>query len=428
MVGKVFVNYRREDTKGEAQALRTYLEPRLSRCEILMDVDGGIRPGTNFVRVIEERIKDADIVVCIIGPKWLSVTDANGGRRLDGPEDFVKIEIAAALKRDIPIIPILIDDARMPAEADLPDEIRMIAFKQATRLRDDRFKADADIIAQRLKELLGEKIAARAPRWLVAASLVAALGIGTTAGPAGVRLAGMDGYLPFAGDSGQGRNRAQALEAEIKKLEVALGTAMTRQQALIVEVKDKDSTLASMSSSFSGEQTKTKRLEGELVVSTSNVKKLEEQIATLEAEKSSAFDKGVSRAQTAASRKYARELKIELKKVKDSAEKELNKQKATANEALARANDENARRQKDIDGLKSELQKRSVEARELRRELDTLKLKKNTKAPNKENNKSKAPSIGDDAVAEAKKASTMATGSLPVQSSQPSAPVNRANK
>ncbi len=113
----------------------------------------------------------------------------------------------------------------------------------------------------------------------------------------------------------------------------------------------------------------------------------------MEAEKSSAFDKGVSRAQTAASRKYARELKIELKKVKDSAEKELNKQKATANEALARANDENARRQKDIDGLKSELQKRSVEARELRRELDTLKLK---------------PSKGDDdAVAEAKKASTM---------------------
>ncbi|HWE18625.1 MAG TPA: hypothetical protein VG758_15795 [Hyphomicrobiaceae bacterium] len=85
MAGKVFLNYRREDSKREALALRERLANMLPRTELFMDVDGGIGAGENFVRVLDQRVAATHVFICLIGPRWSSLADAAGKRRLDSP-------------------------------------------------------------------------------------------------------------------------------------------------------------------------------------------------------------------------------------------------------------------------------------------------------------------------------------------------------
>ncbi len=82
-----------------------------------MDVDA-IKPGVNFVETVRLAIGECDGLVAIIGSDWLQVSDATGARRLDDPTDLVRLEIATALERGIPVIPVLVQGARMPREAD----------------------------------------------------------------------------------------------------------------------------------------------------------------------------------------------------------------------------------------------------------------------------------------------------------------------
>jgi hypothetical protein len=101
MALKIFLNYRREDTKGQALALRQFLSRKLPRAELFMDIDGGIRPSENFLRVLSERVAGSDVFLCLIGDRWLETADAKGNRRLDNADDFVRTEIAAALRSDV---------------------------------------------------------------------------------------------------------------------------------------------------------------------------------------------------------------------------------------------------------------------------------------------------------------------------------------
>src|SRR6516165_7660967 len=113
MSGQIFISYRREENRWSARSLYDLLSTSFDRKQIFMDVDA-ILMGEDFVRAIETAVANCDVLIAVIGERWLTCTDEQGNRRLDDREDFVRIEIATALKRGIRVIPVLVDGASMP--------------------------------------------------------------------------------------------------------------------------------------------------------------------------------------------------------------------------------------------------------------------------------------------------------------------------
>ena len=119
---KVFISYRRDDSAAYAGRVHDRLVPEFGRDRLFMDVTG-IRPGADFVKVLGDEVAKCDVLLALVGPRWIDARDEKGTRRLDSTADFVRIEIATALKRDIPIIPILLDGATIPRAQDLPRDL-----------------------------------------------------------------------------------------------------------------------------------------------------------------------------------------------------------------------------------------------------------------------------------------------------------------
>ena len=114
----IFISYRRDDAAGYAGRLYDRLAAHFGRDRVFMDVEG-IEPGVDFVDAIEGAVGSCEVLIVIIGKDWLAA-DAVGKRRLDDPGDFVRIETAAALARNIRVVPVLVDDAEMPRAKQLP--------------------------------------------------------------------------------------------------------------------------------------------------------------------------------------------------------------------------------------------------------------------------------------------------------------------
>ena len=172
----IFINYRRDDAPGVAGRLYDHLARKYSRGQLFIDVDA-IKPGLDFVKQLDAQVSQCDALLAIIGPHWLTAVDSKGKRRLDDTHDYVRIEIAAALKRDIPVIPVLIDGAEMPTEADLPEDLASLARRHALELRHTRFASDADAVVTALHTVLPK--AKKPMLWpLVAAAVVAFIAIG----------------------------------------------------------------------------------------------------------------------------------------------------------------------------------------------------------------------------------------------------------
>jgi hypothetical protein len=129
-MGKIFISYRRDDSLMVAKSMYDWLSQRFPRNDIFMDVDS-IAPGVDFRAPIETAIIQSDIVFVLIGPKWLAITDANGRKRLENPNDFVRFEIEMAMRHKIPIVPLLVKGATMPALDQLPATIMGLAYLQA---------------------------------------------------------------------------------------------------------------------------------------------------------------------------------------------------------------------------------------------------------------------------------------------------------
>jgi hypothetical protein len=151
MSGKIFLNYRREDEWGVALALFGHLEQSLPPDRLFMDVEGGIRAGQDFVRVLEDQVSGCDVMLVLIGLKWLTGTDQMGRRRLDNPQDFVRIEIESALRLGKWVIPVLVHTTQMPRADELPETLKPLARRNAVRLTKERFKADAQGLIDELK-------------------------------------------------------------------------------------------------------------------------------------------------------------------------------------------------------------------------------------------------------------------------------------
>jgi len=137
----VFISYRREDSAAYAGRLFDILSTEFGRENTFMDLDT-IEGGDNFSAVIERKLSASDALVAVIGNHWLSVTEPNGGRRLDSPSDFVSIEIGKALERGIRVIPVLVGGATLPHPSDLPTNLQALCGRQAMEVRDSHFHSD----------------------------------------------------------------------------------------------------------------------------------------------------------------------------------------------------------------------------------------------------------------------------------------------
>jgi glycerophosphoryl diester phosphodiesterase len=137
--GRVFISYRRQDTAWPARQLYDVLVAELGADRVFKDVDN-IEPGDDFVERIQSAVGSCEVLLALIGPQWLTVTDANGLRRLDDPQDFVRIEVETALTRDdVRVIPILVDNARMPSPQELPSGLARLTRRQAVEINPVNF-------------------------------------------------------------------------------------------------------------------------------------------------------------------------------------------------------------------------------------------------------------------------------------------------
>jgi hypothetical protein len=153
---KIFVNYRREDDPGHALALYGQLQIEFGQEQLFMDVEGGFKAGEDFVSGLHRKVVECDTLLAVIGPRWLALTGDEGRRRLDDPEDFVRVEIAAALKHGKRVIPILVNNASMPRGDDLPADLAALTRRQAARLTHEQFAADCHHLIRDLRESLLE--------------------------------------------------------------------------------------------------------------------------------------------------------------------------------------------------------------------------------------------------------------------------------
>jgi formylglycine-generating enzyme required for sulfatase activity len=153
-MSRIFISYRRADSAGYAGRLYDRLSQRVGQDRIFMDIDT-IEPGLDFVQVIEEAVGSCDALIVLIGRQWLTVTDATGRRRLDNPQDFVRLEVATALERNIRVIPVLVGGATVPHSTDLPDALRRLARRNALEISDTRFHHDVDRLIETLEKVLG---------------------------------------------------------------------------------------------------------------------------------------------------------------------------------------------------------------------------------------------------------------------------------
>ena len=151
---KIFISYRRDDTAGRAGRLFDVLVTRFGARNVFQDVTA-IEPGVDFAKRVDEAIAGSDAVLVVIGADWLATPGPDGSRRLDDPDDYVRREVSAALRAGARVVPILVNDARLPAVTDLPDDLQPLASRQSVALGDATWHQDVDALIRRLE---GEQV------------------------------------------------------------------------------------------------------------------------------------------------------------------------------------------------------------------------------------------------------------------------------
>lgn len=150
----IFISYRRHDSQSAAGRLADFLERSFGTDQIFRDVET-IEPGVDFVQAIEKAIASCQVMLVIIGPRWLTITDEQGQRRLDKADDWIRIETKLALQRNIRVIPVLVENAQPPAMDALPDEIKSLARREAHELSDKRWDYDVQCLIEALEKIPG---------------------------------------------------------------------------------------------------------------------------------------------------------------------------------------------------------------------------------------------------------------------------------
>jgi TIR domain len=151
--GQIFISYRRDDSSSAAGRIYDRLDSYFPSNHIFMDVDN-LDLGVDFVAAIEKSVGSCDVLIAVMGRQWLTSSDEEGKRRLNNPEDFVRIEIATALKRGIRVIPVLVDGASLPRSGDLPHDLKSLVRRNALEISHTRFKSDCARLIATLERIL----------------------------------------------------------------------------------------------------------------------------------------------------------------------------------------------------------------------------------------------------------------------------------
>lgn len=150
---RIFLSYRRDDSAGYAGRAYDRLVQHFGPSSVFMDVDA-IEPGADFVDVVSDAVGSCDVLIVLIGGQWLDAMDHRGKRRLEDPHDFVHLEVAVALERNVCVIPALVRGAEMPREEELPPELIKLARRQAVELSDLRFHEDMGRLIEAIEHAL----------------------------------------------------------------------------------------------------------------------------------------------------------------------------------------------------------------------------------------------------------------------------------
>jgi hypothetical protein len=140
---RIFISYRRQDSPGFAGRIADHLDRYFGEASVFRDVEA-IEYGTDFVIAIDRAVTSCALLVVVIGNAWMTVKDAQGRRRLENEDDFVRLEVATALKRGIRVIPVLVQGASPPKAEELPADLQAIARRQAIEISDERFGDDME--------------------------------------------------------------------------------------------------------------------------------------------------------------------------------------------------------------------------------------------------------------------------------------------
>lgn len=161
---QIFISYRRDDSAGYVRALYDRLVQHFAKERVFMDVDA-IDPGLPFDEAIKHALDQCKVLLVIIGRRWM---DKKAGMqpRINDPKDFVRIEIAAALSRNIHVVPVLLDGASMPSEKELPEPLRALARRNALEISNSRFDSDTETLIKAVRKALDETDERSALRYL----------------------------------------------------------------------------------------------------------------------------------------------------------------------------------------------------------------------------------------------------------------------
>jgi hypothetical protein len=146
----IFISYRRDDSEGEAGRLYDDLARAYGDDSVFMDVSG-IQPGVDFRKAIDDNVANCGVLLAVIGLTWATVTGRDGTRRLDNPDDYVRLEIGTALKRGVPVIPVLVHEAHMPALEQLPEDLKDLRYRNSVELTHARWASDVALLVTALK-------------------------------------------------------------------------------------------------------------------------------------------------------------------------------------------------------------------------------------------------------------------------------------
>ena len=177
---RIFISYRREDSAGDAGRLADHLNQRFGSASVFLDIDT-IDPGADFERVLTSSLQETAAMLVVIGPRWTALAKTDGSRRLDDPADYVRREVEAALGRDIPVVPVLVQGAPLPKKEDLPESLAALVKRQAATLDHAEFRDDAERLCERLAKVIviEDSPDRRAwTKWWPVAAVVAAVALG----------------------------------------------------------------------------------------------------------------------------------------------------------------------------------------------------------------------------------------------------------
>ena len=150
----IFVSYRRDETAGYAGRLADKLNEHFGEHKVFRDIDS-IDPGLDFVEAIQRAVDSSEVMIAVIGRNWSSATDAAGRERLQDPHDYVRMEIATALERNIRVIPVLVQGVSMPGTHELPDDLAPLTRRNAFELHDSSWSDDVRRLVNALERIGG---------------------------------------------------------------------------------------------------------------------------------------------------------------------------------------------------------------------------------------------------------------------------------